>query len=80
MPATIILNPYANRWKAGESRPGIEAAFQKAGIDFNVAYIPNEFDVKAKEPFDPEYMSKLFDLGYRMALSGYPWEKTAPGF
>ena len=53
---------------------------QQAGIDFNLAYIPNEFNVKAKEPFDPEYMSKLFDLGYRMALSGYPWEKTPPGF
>jgi hypothetical protein len=52
---------------------------RQAGIDFNLAYIPNEFNVKAKEPFDPEYMSQLFDLGYRMALSGYPWQKTPPG-
>ncbi|MCK5487158.1 MAG: hypothetical protein KAI86_13160 [Desulfobacterales bacterium] len=47
---------------------------------FNLAYIPDEFNLKAKEPFDPEYMVKLFDLGYRMALSGYPWDKTPPGF
>ncbi|MCK5722679.1 MAG: patatin family protein, partial [Gammaproteobacteria bacterium] len=53
---------------------------QQAGIDFNLAYIPSEFNVKSKEPFDPEYMGKLFDLGYRMALSGYPWDKTPPGF
>jgi predicted acylesterase/phospholipase RssA len=53
---------------------------QQAGIDFNLAYIPSEFNVKATEPFDPEYMGKLFDLGYRMALSGYPWDKTPPGF
>ena len=53
---------------------------QQGGIDFNLAYIPNEFNMKSKEPFDPEYMGKLFDLGYRMALSGYPWEKMPPGF
>ena len=34
MPATIILNPYANRWKAGESKPEIEAYFRNAGFDF----------------------------------------------
>jgi predicted patatin/cPLA2 family phospholipase len=53
---------------------------QQAGIDYNLAYVPSEFNVKSKEPFDQEYMGKLFDLGYRMALSGYPWEKTPPGF
>jgi hypothetical protein len=30
--------------------------------------------------FDPEYMGKLFDLGYRLAKSGYPWHKAPPGF
>ena len=34
MPATIILNPYANRWKAGASRPEIEAYFRSTGFDF----------------------------------------------
>ena len=52
---------------------------QQAGIDFNLAYIPNEFNLKAKEHFDPQYMSQLYDLGYRMALSGYPWQKSPPG-
>ncbi|MBW2710347.1 MAG: patatin-like phospholipase family protein [Deltaproteobacteria bacterium] len=53
---------------------------QQAGIEYNLAYIPSEFNEKSKEPFDQEYMGKLFDLGYQMALSGYPWEKTPPGF
>jgi len=53
---------------------------QQAGIEYNLAYIPSEFNEKSKEPFDPEYMGKLFDLGYQMALSGYPWDKTPPGF
>jgi len=30
--------------------------------------------------FDPEYMGKLFDLGYQMTKNGYPWEKVPPGF
>lgn len=53
---------------------------QQAGIEYHLAYIPSEFNEKPNEPFDPEYMSKLFDLGYRMAVAGYPWEKTPPGF
>lgn len=51
----------------------------KSGIDYNLAYIPREFTLKAKEPFDREYMVKLFELGYSMGLSGYPWNKKPPG-
>jgi predicted patatin/cPLA2 family phospholipase len=53
---------------------------QRDGMDYNLAFIPFDFDEKSKELFDPEYMSKLFDLGYRMAQNGYPWEKVPPGF
>jgi len=53
---------------------------QRDGIDYNVAFIPSDFDEKPKEEFDPEYMGKLFDLGYQMAQKGYPWEKAPPGF
>lgn len=53
---------------------------ERDGIDYNLAFIPNEFDVKSKEPFDLEYMRKLFDLAYRMAKTGYPWLKAPPGF
>jgi predicted patatin/cPLA2 family phospholipase len=51
---------------------------QKAGIDYNLAYIPTDFQEKPKEEFDPEYMQKLFDLGYGLAKDGYPWAKTPP--
>ena len=50
------------------------------GIDFNLAYIPDEFNEKSKEPFDQAYMRKLFDLAYRAARSGYPWSKTPPNY
>ena len=52
---------------------------QRDGIDYNLAYIPKDFTMKSKELFDPEYMSRLFDLGYRMALDGYSWQKGPPG-
>ncbi|MCJ7542796.1 MAG: patatin-like phospholipase family protein [Desulfobacterales bacterium] len=53
---------------------------QRDGIDYNLAFIPSDFEEKSKEEFDPEYMSKLFDLGYQMAQNGYPWKKAPPGF
>ncbi len=52
---------------------------QRDGLDYNLAYIPEDFTMKSKELFDPEYMSQLFDLGYRMAEGGYPWKKGPPG-
>ena len=53
---------------------------QKDGIDYNLAYIPGSFKVPKKEDFETEYMRQLFDVGYRMALKGYPWQKAPPGF
>ena len=52
---------------------------ERDGLDFNLAYIPREFDAESKEVFDPDYMSQLFDLGYEMAKDGYPWAKLPPG-
>lgn len=53
---------------------------QRDGIDYNLAYIPASFKLVSKEPFDPEYMTQLFQLGFDMAKKGYPWEKTPPAF
>jgi predicted acylesterase/phospholipase RssA len=52
---------------------------RRDGLDYHLAVIPEDFQEKSKEPFDLEYMGKLFDLGYRMAKQGYPWEKVPPG-
>ena len=49
-------------------------------MDYNIAFIPSDFEEKPKEEFDLEYMNKLFDLGYQMVRSGYPWKKAPPGF
>jgi predicted acylesterase/phospholipase RssA len=50
------------------------------GIDFNLAYIPSDFREEAQDVFDPEYMTKLYKLGYEMAKRGYPWHKVPPGY
>ena len=52
---------------------------RKFGFDFNLAYIPPEFDTKPKELFDKEYMQALYRLGYDLAIDGYPWKKLPPG-
>jgi predicted acylesterase/phospholipase RssA len=58
----------------------IYLAAQRDGIDYNLAFIPENFQMESKEEFDPEYMRRLFDLGYRMAQGGYPWQKVPMGF
>jgi hypothetical protein len=58
----------------------IYALCERDGNDFNLAYIPAEFTENPTEGFDPVYMGKLYDLGYQMAIKGYPWDKAPPGF
>lgn len=58
----------------------IYLATKRDGLKYHLAYIPGAFDVESKEPFDTEYMNKLYELGYNMAIKGYPWETLPPGF
>jgi len=46
------------------------------GIDFNLAQIPQEYDLDFEPTdFDQARMQKLFDFGYTRATDGYPWLK-----
>ena len=58
----------------------IYALCQRDGNEFNLAYIPADFTHEPSEGFDPVYMQKLLDRGYRDALQGYGWEHVPPGF
>lgn len=51
---------------------------QRDGLDYNLAYIPPTFNAIHKQDFDSEYMQKLFQVGYDLALNGYKWQKTPP--
>jgi predicted patatin/cPLA2 family phospholipase len=58
----------------------IYLAMQRAGADFNVAYIGEDFQAEHKEQFDQKYMRDLFRFAYEKARAGYPWEHAPPGF
>jgi predicted acylesterase/phospholipase RssA len=58
----------------------IYATAQRDDIDFNLAFIPADFDVPLTEPFDKHYMNELFSTGYELGRGGYPWAKAPPGY
>lgn len=49
-------------------------------VDFNLAYIPDSFTERPADLFDPIYMTKLFELGYKNASAGLEWSKVPPGW
>ena len=51
---------------------------QHDGVDFNLAYIEQDFNSPHNGDFDTEYMNRLFDYAYRLSANGYPWHKTPP--
>ena len=57
----------------------IYALAQRDNVDFRLAFIPPEFDVELKEPFDQNYMRALYDLGYEIGRSGDFWLEKPPG-
>lgn len=58
----------------------IYSTTQRDGVDFNLGFIPSSFNAPHKEEFDNEYMRSLYATGYDMAVQGFPWLKTPPGF
>jgi hypothetical protein len=53
---------------------------QRDGIEFNLAYLDDEFAIPYKGPFDKTYMNTLFDFGYSKGVAGYKWHKAPPGY
>ena len=51
---------------------------REEGIDYNLAYIGEEFTKPEVGDFDQAYMISLFDYGYQKAAHGYPWLKAPP--
>ena len=51
---------------------------KRDGLDYNLAFIPEDFDESKEEMFDRNYMTSLFDLAYGLAKDGYPWNKAPP--
>jgi hypothetical protein len=51
---------------------------QVTGIDYNLASIPESFDMKSNGQFDPAYMTALFDVGFKQGHDGSAWMKQPP--
>jgi hypothetical protein len=50
------------------------------GVDFNLVTIPDAFNAESKELFDPDYMSKLYEVGYSLGQhADTVWQKKPPG-
>ncbi len=53
---------------------------KRDGVEFNLAYIEDDFHLPYKGPFDKEYMNALFAHGYRIGIAGHEWHKAPPGY
>jgi hypothetical protein len=49
-------------------------------VDFNLAFIPANFNATHPEEFDNAYMRALYQTGYDTMLKGFPWLTVPPGF
>ena len=58
----------------------IYATADRDGVDFNLGFIPPTFTTPHPEDFDQTYMRALYDVGYNLALQGFPWLKAPPNF
>jgi predicted acylesterase/phospholipase RssA len=49
-------------------------------LNFYLTYIPEDFTMEAKEPFDQEYMQVLFEIGRNRGRTGTGWVTVPPGY
>src|SRR5262245_41447711 len=49
---------------------------QRDGIGYNAIWVPDSFEMKEPEPFDPTYMKALFELGESMGRGGIKWSRV----
>ena len=56
------------------------ALAKERGVEYNLAYIPEDFIPQNKEQFDRKEMIRLFNRGYEDTRKGYQWHKEPPGF
>jgi predicted acylesterase/phospholipase RssA len=55
-------------------------AAKRSGVDFNVASIPAGFNAPSRGPFDPDYMTALFQLGESLGKSATPFGSAPPPY
>ncbi len=50
-------------------------------MKYQLAFVPDDVPIAtmSHETFDKDAMNKLYDLGYKMGVEGYPWLDSPPG-
>lgn len=51
---------------------------QRAGLDFNLAFVGDDFEAPYETAFDPAYMGALFEYGQARLRAGTAWTSTPP--
>jgi hypothetical protein len=51
---------------------------RRDGLEFRLAFIGRDFQAPRREPFDPAYMTALFDYGYAKGRGGAAWVAEPP--
>jgi len=51
---------------------------QRTGVNFNLTYLDEVVPYKISDPFNTEYMRRLFVIGHEKALSKNAWRKIPP--
>ncbi len=54
-------------------------AADRAGAEFNVAFVPPGLGAASATEFDPETMGRLYDAAFAAARDGVAWLRTPPG-
>jgi predicted acylesterase/phospholipase RssA len=49
------------------------------GVDFNCAYIGNDFNFSHAVRFETGFLRRLYQYGYDQSATGVAWKKTVPG-
>ncbi|MGB0694318.1 MAG: patatin-like phospholipase family protein [Rhodospirillaceae bacterium] len=58
----------------------IFAIAQRDNIDFNLTWIPKDFELEPDEAFDPVYMTALYEYGFNHGKNLEVWRKAPPDF
>ena len=56
----------------------IQAAAERDGVDYNLAFIGRDFTVEYDKPFDQAYMRPLYEYGRQRGLRGDAWVRRPP--
>jgi hypothetical protein len=58
----------------------VYTAAKRSGVDFAVATIPPSFNAPSRGPFDPVYMTALFQVGEGLGKSAMPFANEPPAY